>query len=104
MMCIFSMVAGPHNTSFSFVASVLCPKDFFKCHNSFCLEVKLVCDGESQCENGEDEINCGKIVFPCVLLFLDRHIPASILLKSISNRYRTDRNPVGPITVRYRLK
>ena len=30
--------------------------------------------------------------------------PASILHKSISDRYRPDSNAVGPITVRYRLK
>ena len=30
--------------------------------------------------------------------------PANILLKSISDRYRPDRYPVGPITVRYRFK
>ena len=28
----------------------------------------------------------------------------SFLLKSISDRYRLDRNPVGPITVRYKYK
>ena len=30
--------------------------------------------------------------------------PTSILLVSISDRYRPDRNPVGPITVQYRFK
>ena len=32
-----------------------------KCPNSFCLEIRLVCDGEKHCENGEDELNCGKL-------------------------------------------
>ena len=36
--------------------------------------------------------------------FTFRHIPASILLKSISGHYRPDRIPVGPITARYRFK
>ena len=35
---------------------------------------------------------------------LEDVIPASILHKSISDRYRSDRVPVGPITVRYRFK
>ena len=33
-----------------------------KCPNSFCLEIRLVCDGEKHCENGEDELNCGKLI------------------------------------------
>ena len=32
------------------------------------------------------------------------YIPASIPLKSISDRYRPDRIPVGPVTFRYRFK
>ena len=32
------------------------------------------------------------------------HIPVSIQLKSISDRYWPDRIPVGPITIRYRFK
>ena len=40
-----------------------------------------------------------------LLLYTDIHsFPASILHKSISDRYRTVSNAVGPITVRYRLK
>ena len=71
MMCHFSVIADPRIIlPFCFVASFLCPKNFFKCHNSFCLEVKLVCDGESQCENGEDELNCGKIVFYAFYFFV----------------------------------
>ena len=31
-------------------------------------------------------------------------VQASILLKSISDRYRSDRKLVGPITVQYRFK
>ena len=34
-----------------------------KCPNSFCLEIRLVCDGEKHCENGEDELNCGKLKY-----------------------------------------
>ena len=34
-----------------------------KCPNSFCLEIRLVCDGEKHCKNGEDELNCGKLKY-----------------------------------------
>ena len=34
-----------------------------KCPKSFCLEVQLVCDGQDHCENGEDELHCGKLEF-----------------------------------------
>ena len=42
----------------------------------------------------------------CLQIHVDLgfHHPASILHKSISDRYRPDSNAVGPITVRYRLK
>ena len=34
-----------------------CP-GLFKCKNSFCLPVRLICDGHIDCENGEDELDC----------------------------------------------
>ena len=37
-----------------------CPSDFYKCPKSFCIEKQFVCDGVPQCENGEDELHCGK--------------------------------------------
>ena len=40
-----------------------------KCPNSFCLEIRLVCDGEKHCENGEDELNCGKLNHLCQITF-----------------------------------
>ena len=36
-----------------------CPEDYFKCPRSFCLESRFVCDGNPNCQNGEDEENCG---------------------------------------------
>ena len=45
----------------------------------------------------------GLFVLPiCLVSFVG--FPDGILLKSISDRYRPDRNPVGPITARYRFK
>ena len=38
-----------------------CPSDFFKCPDDFCIEKQFVCDGVPQCENGEDEQQCGKL-------------------------------------------
>ena len=36
-----------------------CPANYFKCRGSFCLDTQYVCDGISQCADGEDEDSCG---------------------------------------------
>jgi len=33
-------------------------KNTFKCPGSYCLPVHMVCDGDSDCEHGEDEALC----------------------------------------------
>ncbi|XP_069101259.1 uncharacterized protein [Argopecten irradians] len=43
-----------------------CPVDFAKCSNSYCIHVRLLCDGQKHCPNGEDEQMCGRT---CVGLF-----------------------------------
>ena len=37
-----------------------CRAGFVKCPNSYCISTTLVCDGEMDCLNGEDETQCGK--------------------------------------------
>ncbi|KAK3596992.1 hypothetical protein CHS0354_009129 [Potamilus streckersoni] len=37
----------------------ICPPNFVKCPGSYCLAVRLMCDGLQQCPNGEDEADCG---------------------------------------------
>ena len=37
-----------------------CPEFYFKCPNSFCVERRYVCDGTVHCENGVDELDCGR--------------------------------------------
>ena len=44
----------------AFSECFLCPVGYFKCPGSFCLENRFVCDGEMNCQNGEDEVDCGR--------------------------------------------
>ena len=37
-----------------------CP-DAFKCHQSYCIAVHMVCDGVPDCPDGEDEHGCGSL-------------------------------------------
>ncbi|XP_076343570.1 putative vitellogenin receptor yl isoform X2 [Tachypleus tridentatus] len=38
-----------------------CPKTWFECGNGRCLAEFWVCDGENDCGNGQDELNCGDL-------------------------------------------
>ena len=42
------------------VAEHLCPEGFAKCPASYCIEVSLLCDGQGDCPEGEDETMLGK--------------------------------------------
>ena len=53
----------------------------------------LPCEDRSDCANAQADLSLRWA-----------HVPRSILLESTSDRYRPDRNPVRPITVRYRFK
>ncbi len=44
----------------------ICP-GLFKCHNSFCIPYRYVCDGRSDCPSGEDELNCRVFICPGLL-------------------------------------
>ncbi|XP_060084391.1 uncharacterized protein LOC132563668 [Ylistrum balloti] len=37
-----------------------CPPDHIKCARGYCIPVRYVCDGISQCSGGEDEANCDR--------------------------------------------
>ena len=43
-----------------FAEDFVCPENYFKCPESFCVEKQYVCDGIPQCESGEDENDCGE--------------------------------------------
>ena len=45
-----------------FPGPFVCPAYYYKCRNSFCIEDQYVCDGVAQCEHGEDEVGCGKMI------------------------------------------
>ena len=47
----------------------VCPENYFKCRGSFCLDAQYVCDGISQCADGET-----KIAVVCILLVERWHI------------------------------
>ncbi len=45
----------------------VCPSQF-KCPNAYCVSVHKVCDGQPDCPNGEDEVDCHTISCPGFLL------------------------------------
>ena len=51
-----------YNLKTVFSEAYICPSGYFKCRNSFCLESRFVCDGETQCLTGEDERGCGTVL------------------------------------------
>lgn len=68
-----------NNTMRSFVESFECPIGYAKCPNSYCIDVVLLCDGQHDCPQGEDEIHCGNIMrneivrayfFVCISLYI----------------------------------
>ena len=36
-----------------------CPVGFVKCRSSYCIPVRMMCDGVENCADGEDETDCG---------------------------------------------
>lgn len=47
-------------TILTVAADFICPQDFAKCTNSYCVPVRFLCDGKEQCSGGEDETKCGE--------------------------------------------
>ena len=43
------------------VADWECTVDHYKCHDSFCIPLKRLCDGVTDCPLGDDENRCGKL-------------------------------------------
>ncbi len=39
----------------------ICP-GYFKCHNSFCIPYRYVCDGTPDCPSGEEELKCDVLI------------------------------------------
>ena len=40
-----------------------CPDSHFTCFSNRCIDNDLVCDEKFDCQQGEDEINCGMLIF-----------------------------------------
>ncbi|XP_055958229.1 G-protein coupled receptor GRL101 [Patella vulgata] len=41
-----------------------CPVGYYKCLNSYCVHVSLVCNGKADCRDNQDEYNCGNYSCP----------------------------------------
>ena len=50
-----------HQRRNTLVEIVGCADDEFECENTTCVSRQQLCDGNDDCEGGEDELNCGKI-------------------------------------------
>ncbi|CAN7979977.1 unnamed protein product, partial [Ixodes pacificus] len=44
--------------------NVVCPEDYVKCTNSYCIPSHFLCDGKWDCIGGEDEIECSNYICP----------------------------------------
>ncbi len=42
-----------------------CPDNYFKCPGNYCIPFHYVCDGNWQCPDGQDEIECSKYSISC---------------------------------------
>ena len=40
--------------------SFTCPEGYVKCPDSYCVPLRMVCDGKWDCKRGEDEALCGQ--------------------------------------------
>ena len=63
-MCQYSK--NEHVCYLSQCKDIGCPGKF-KCPNSYCIPISFLCDEETDCIRGEDEVNCFSIVCPGML-------------------------------------
>jgi Low-density lipoprotein receptor domain class A/Neurotransmitter-gated ion-channel ligand binding domain len=46
------------------ISLTLCNKDYFNCDDGRCVHLKFKCDGENECQDGSDELNCKLLQIP----------------------------------------
>ncbi|XP_053385660.1 uncharacterized protein LOC123537998 [Mercenaria mercenaria] len=72
-----------------------CPNDTVKCPGSFCLPVRFVCDGDINCERGQDEENCGcESSQSEILILYEKRTIEELLIRSFSRQFYTPTNIV----------
>ncbi len=49
-----------------------CPVGFYKCPSSYCIPPFLICNDQSDCPEGEEELQCGRI--PVLGLYSDSSV------------------------------
>ena len=62
------IVFHKHIFQLYFAETFMCPENYFKCPESFCVEKQYVCDGIAHCQSGEDEQDCGGYTIHYVLM------------------------------------
>ena len=51
-----------------------CTADELRCRNGKCVKRIWICDGEDDCEDGTDELTCGKILQAMCLFMSEVHL------------------------------
>ncbi|XP_064630845.1 uncharacterized protein LOC135489423 [Lineus longissimus] len=52
--------------------SFKCPPYYLKCPGSYCIPLRMICDGTRDCASGEDELNCESFACPGMFQCKDR--------------------------------
>lgn len=72
MLIILLLAAAAPSSAFweSLLSEGLnCTSNEFQCSNSKCINLNLRCDDKKNCDDGSDEIDCGKYLFIYLILF-----------------------------------
>ncbi len=40
-----------------------CPDNYYKCPGNYCIPLSYLCDGQWHCADGEDERQCGELLY-----------------------------------------
>ena len=82
-ICVCMHDSGTHSTIYpqytvnvsrSRIEEYTCDAKLFKCHNGECIHPVLRCNGQRDCKDWSDEVDCGKFtIYAYTSLFIPSH-------------------------------